>query len=158
MIKLLFMDVDGTLTDGIIYMGSDGELCKAFNVKDGYGIRDILPQYGIVPVIITGRASKIVENRAAELGISEIYQGIRDKAVLMQQIMEKYDCPTNAAAYIGDDLLDLPCIQLCGVSGCPSNAVHAVKSACDYICKLQGGKGAVREFIEWLVEKKQEDV
>lgn len=153
MIKLLFMDVDGTLTDGKIYMGAEGELCKAFDVKDGFGIHDILPKYGVVPVIITGRTSKIVENRAAELGIVELHQGVRDKAALMRQIMEKYECPATAAAFIGDDLLDLPCMQLCGVSGCPGDAIYAVKSACDYICKLPGGRGAVREFIEWLIGK-----
>ena len=158
MIKLLFMDVDGTLTDGKIYMGEEGELCKVFDIKDGCGIHDILPKYGIVPVIITGRSSKIVENRAVELGIMEVYQGVRDKAALVLQIMEKYECSTHAVAYIGDDILDLPCIQLCGVSGCPSDAVYAVKSACDYICKLPGGKGAVREFIEWLIQRKQADV
>lgn len=153
MIKLLFIDVDGTLTDGKIYMGVDGELCKVFDVKDGCAIHDILPQYGIVPVIITGRTSKIVENRAVELGIAETYQGVRDKAALVLEIMKKYGCPPHAAAYIGDDIIDLPCMQLCGVSGCPSDAVTAVKSVCDYICKLPGGKGAVREFIEWLIRE-----
>ena len=73
-IKILFMDVDGTLTDGRIYMGAQGEIMKAFDVKDGYAIREILPQYGVVPVIITGRASRMVENRAKELGITETYQ------------------------------------------------------------------------------------
>ena len=78
-IKLLVMDVDGTLTDGHIYMGPDGEVMKAFDVKDGYGIAHILPRYGIIPVIITGRRSQIVERRCAELGITELYQGVGDK-------------------------------------------------------------------------------
>lgn len=151
-IKLLFMDVDGTLTDGKIYMGSDGEVLKAFDIKDGYGIHEILPRFGIVPVIITGRTSKIVENRAAELEIYELYQGKHDKLDTMLEVINKYGCTTKNAAYIGDDVLDLPCMELCGVTGCPSDAVRNVKDACDYICKASGGHGAVREFIEWIIE------
>ena len=89
-VKLLIMDVDGTLTDGRIYIGADGEIFKAFDVKDGYGIHEILPQHGIVPAIITGRKSKIVEERAAELGIMELYQGRRDKVGPLQQLLSKY--------------------------------------------------------------------
>ena len=152
-IKLLFMDVDGTMTDGKIYMGPDGEVMKAFDIKDGYGIHEILPQYGIVPVIITGRTSKIVENRAAELGIKELYQGKHDKVDTLLAVLKKYDCPPQQAAYIGDDVLDLPCMELCGVKGCPADAVAGVKAICDYVCQTPAGQGAVREFIEWLVEK-----
>lgn len=150
-IRLLFMDVDGTMTDGKIYMGDSGEIMKAFDIKDGYGIHEILPEHGIIPVIITGRSSEIVKNRANELGIYELYQGKHDKVGAMQQVIEKYNCTPDSAAYIGDDILDLPCIKLCGVSACPSDAVLGVQMACDYICKAAGGQGAVREFIEWLV-------
>ena len=138
-------------------MGTEGELCKVFDVKDGYGIHDILPQYGIVPVIITGRTSKIVENRAVELGIVEIYQGVKDKAVLMKQLMDKYGCPINSIAYIGDDLLDLPCMQIViesgGVVGCPADAVRRVREIASYVCQRGGGDGAVREFIAWLLKE-----
>lgn len=150
-VKLLIMDVDGTLTDGRIYIGADGEIFKAFDVKDGYGIHEILPQHGIVPAIITGRKSKIVEERAAELGIMELYQGRRDKVGPLQQLLSKYGCGPDNAAYIGDDVLDIPCMKLCGMKGCPSDAVPEVKSICDYICQASGGHGAVREFIEWLI-------
>lgn len=88
-IKLLFMDVDGTLTDGKIYMGENGEVMKAFDIKDGYGINEILPKLGIIPVIITGRTSKIVENRAKELHITELYQGKHDKLDTMLEVMKK---------------------------------------------------------------------
>ena len=145
------MDVDGTLTDGKIYMGADGEAMKAFDIKDGYGIHEILPKYGIVPVIITGRISQIVENRANELGIEEIYQGKHDKIDTMLHVLEKFDCTPSYAAYIGDDVLDLPCMELCGVTGCPADAVPEVRMTCDYVCKASGGHGAVREFIEWLI-------
>lgn len=152
-VKLLVMDVDGTLTDGKIYIGPDGEVMKAFDIKDGYGIHKILPQYGIVPVIITGRTSKIVEIRAAELGIKELYQGKHDKVETLMQVLKKYSCEPGSAAYIGDDILDLSCMKVCGVKGCPSDAVSEIKSICDYVCKAPGGHGAVREFIEWLIRK-----
>jgi len=151
-IKLLFMDVDGTLTDGKIYMGADGEVLKAFDIKDGYGIHEILPAYGIVPVIITGRTSQIVKNRAKELGIQELYQGYHDKEAILLEIMKKYKCSGNQAAYIGDDVLDLVCMKHCAVNGCPADAAEEVKKACQYICTRSGGCGAVREFIEWIVQ------
>ena len=88
-IKMLAMDVDGTLTDGKIYMGPQGEVCKAFNIKDGLGINQLI-QNGILPVIITGRKSTIVENRAKELMITEIYQGVEDKATVLRQVARKY--------------------------------------------------------------------
>ena len=114
-IKLLIIDVDGTLTDGKIYMGENDEIMKAFDVKDGYGIAHILPKLGIVPVIITGRESEIVANRAAELGISEVYQGVFDKLDTLKTVAEKYECSPDNLAYIGDDINDLPCIEYCGV-------------------------------------------
>lgn len=89
-IKFLVMNVDGTLTNGKIYMGSNGELMKAFDIKDGCGIKDILPQYDIVPVIITGRESQIVKNRCEELKIKYVYQGIRDKFAKLQEMITEY--------------------------------------------------------------------
>lgn len=150
-ISALLMDVDGTLTDGRIYMSAEGELFKAFHAKDGYGIREILPQYKIVPMIITGRTSEIVSCRAAELGISQIYQGVRDKAACVQKISSALDIPLSQMAFIGDDLNDLPALQLCGTAGCPADAVDEVKKICHFISAKPGGQGAVREFIQWLV-------
>ena len=109
-IKLFAMDVDGTLTDGNIYMGNDGELCKAFNVKDGLGIK-LLKDSGIVPAIITGRTSKIVENRCKELHIEELYQGVKNKAATLTALMEKYHLDASEVAYIGDDM-KLPAVHL----------------------------------------------
>lgn len=147
-IKLLFMDVDGTLTDGKIYMGENGEVMKAFDIKDGYAIAHMLPEMGIVPVIITGRTSKIVENRAKELGITEFYQGRRDKLSMMLEVMKKYNCTKENCAYIGDDVFDVSCMKECAIAGCPVDAVQEVKDICQYICNSEAGKGAVREFIE----------
>lgn len=147
-IKLLVMDVDGTLTDGKIYMGENGEVMKAFNIKDGYAIAHMLPEMGIIPVIITGRKSKIVENRANELGISELYQGISKKLEKLKEVAIKYNAAPEEIAYIGDDLNDLECIEYCGLTACPVDSDESVKNRSDYLCKLNGGQGTVREFIE----------
>lgn len=149
-IKILFMDVDGTLTDGKIYMGENGEVMKAFDIKDGYAIAHMLPEMGIIPVIITGRTSKIVENRAKELEITELYQGKHDKLDTMFEVMKKYNCTKENCAYIGDDVLDIPCMKECAIAACPADAVQAVKDICQFICNNIAGNGAVREFIESL--------
>ena len=106
-IKYLVMDVDGTLTDGCIYMGAEGEVTKAFNCQDGYGIAQILPKLGIIPVIITGRKSQITERRAAELKITRLHQGVANKLPLLKALAADPD----EIAYIGDDLNDLACIE-----------------------------------------------
>ena len=151
MIKYLVMDVDGTLTDGKIYMGNDGEVMKAFSIKDGCGIHDILIPAGITPVIITGRKSKILENRCAEIGISEIHQGVTNKSEEILSITKDL----SSVAYIGDDINDLPAMKPIknagGTIGCPADAAYAVKVLADYVSSKNGGDGAVRDFIEWIV-------
>lgn len=151
-IKLIIMDVDGTLTDGKIYMGINGEAMKVFDVKDGYAIVNMLPKHGITPVIITGRRSGIVENRASELRIKELHQGIQDKLPKLIEIAAKYGATQSEIAYIGDDLLDLPCIEYCGTTGCPRDAVDEVKQRVNYVCEHDGGEGAVREFVEYILD------
>ncbi len=161
-VKFLVMDVDGTLTDGKIYMGENGELFKVFDVKDGCGICDLLIPSGIIPVIITGRESKIVKNRCIELGITEIYQNAKDKIEQINILLDKYNtCKESYGygniAYIGDDRNDLPAMQLIkannGFVGCPKDAGEEVVRLCDYVCKRNGGRGAVREFIERLLKE-----
>lgn len=153
MIKYLIMDVDGTLTDGKIYMGSDGEVMKAFSIKDGCGIHDILIPNKIEPVIMTGRSSKIVENRCKELGITKLYQGISNKKEKLLNITTNY----KEVAYIGDDINDLSCMKLIkeagGLIGCPNDAVKEIKTIADFISSKNGGNGAVRDFIEWIILK-----
>lgn len=126
-IKLLIMDVDGTLADGRIHIGRQGEMMKAFDVRDGYAIVHILPMLGMVPVIITGRKSEIVEVRVKELKNTELYQGVSDKLEQLKAVAEKYCVKAEEIAYIGDNLNDLDCIKYCGVSACPSDAVDIVK-------------------------------
>lgn len=153
-IKFLFLDVDGTLTDGKIYMSDSGELFKAFDIKDGCGIKDILPQLKITPVIITARSSKLLLNRCKELGIEMIFQGVSNKVSKINEIMNKNGYFLNEfgvydeAAYMGDDILDIPPMMLCKVKACPANAVKKVKECCNYISSKNGGDGAVRELIE----------
>lgn len=152
MFKYLVMDVDGTLTDGKIYMSPSGEATKAFNIKDGCGIHDILIPAGIIPVIITGRESQIVMNRCKELGITEVYQGISNKLEKLKEVA----IDLSTVAYIGDDINDLVCMKTVrdagGKVGCPSDAVDNVKEISDYIAQHSGGNGAVRDFIEWILD------
>jgi 3-deoxy-D-manno-octulosonate 8-phosphate phosphatase (KDO 8-P phosphatase) len=173
-IRLLVLDVDGTLTDGKIYMGASGEMMKAFDIKDGCGIHDLLPTacvdwsacrlkhpnsvplQGIIPIIITARTSKILENRCRELNIQYLYQGCRDKAAKLRVVAETFGCiPDNNGifdeiAYMGDDIIDLPIMRLCGIKACPSDAAPEVRKISDFVARHSGGNGAVREFIEWL--------
>jgi len=150
-IKLLVMDVDGTLTDGKINMGENGEVYKSFNIKDGYAINEMLPQAGIVPAIITGRTSSIVANRANELHISEVHQGKHDKLDTLKELMAKYGCTKENVAYIGDDILDIVCMKECGIIGCPVDSCRQVLDIADFVAPHRGGDGAVRDFIEYLI-------
>lgn len=157
-IKLLVMDVDGTLTDGKINMGASGELFKSFNIRDGYGINEMLPEHDIVPAIITGRTSQIVENRARELHITELYQGKNDKLDTLKSLMSKYNCNRNNVAYIGDDILDIVCMKECAIVGCPADACQEVKDLANYVCLNKGGDGAVREFIEFVIKYNSKNI
>lgn len=157
-IKVLVMDVDGTLTDGKIYMSANGELMKAFNIKDGYAIAR-LRDYDIEPVIITGRSSEIVRQRCAELKIKELHQGIENKSYKLRDVCEKLNVELCQVAYIGDDLNDLSCMKICGCSACPSDAMIQVKEIVNFVCEAKGGDGAVREFIDFLLARQEnEDV
>lgn len=139
------MDVDGTLTDGKIYIGNGGEIFKAFDVKDGYAIHYILSKYGITPVIITGRDSVIMEKRCAEIGIKLLFQGVSDKIAILRDVVN--DASLDCVAYIGDDLNDLECMQLIkeegGLTGCPSDAINQIKAIASFLSSKTGGNGAV---------------
>ena len=149
-IKIFVMDVDGTLTDGKIYITHGGEFMKAFHVKDGYGIKK-LKDKNIIPIVITGRQSEIVKRRCLELGITELYQGISNKKETMEDILRKYKLKYENVLYVGDDENDLECMQLCEVSACPADAISAVQNAVTYKAEHKGGEGAIREVIEWML-------
>lgn len=151
----LALDVDGTLTDGKIYMGTKGEAVKAFNVKDGYAIREMLPPVRISPIVITGRESEIVQMRCTELGIERVYQGVSDKLTVLSNIVNNEGRDLANVAYMGDDLNDLKCMMAVRDSGglvaCPQDAADAVRKVSCFVSSKRGGDGAVREFVEWLI-------
>ena len=149
-IKMLVMDVDGTMTDGKIYMGPQGEVMKAFSCLDGLGIAKLLPELGITPVIITGRSSQITANRAKELGIGHVYQGVSDKLAVMDRLAGELGITRPQIAYIGDDLNDASCMAVCGLTACPADGAAEIREKVDYVCQRNGGNGAVREFIDYL--------
>ena len=148
--KLFVMDVDGTLTDGKIYMSSGGEIFKAFDVKDGCGIKNILKEKGIKTVIITGRNSEIVRNRAEELEIDYLYQNVGNKLMCLEHLAKEIPCSLEEVVYIGDDINDLACLEKVGFSCCPADAHDDVKNVVKYVAKLKGGQGAVRECIDFI--------
>ncbi len=156
--EYLILDVDGTLTDGKIYMGADGELFKAFDIKDGCGIYDIFPKYGGKTIIITARNSEIVKRRCEELKIEFLYQGVRNKAEKLAELAEMFGFEKDSegiyqnVAYMGDDIIDLPIMRLCRYKGAPNNASAEVLEIANFISSKNGGDGAVREFIEFLCD------
>lgn len=149
-IRAMIMDVDGTLTDGGIYVCSQGEVLKKFNVKDGYGIKTLLPAMGIKPIIITGRTSDIVKQRCDELNITRLVQGSNDKLGDMITILQEEKISLSETAYIGDDLNDLECMKVAALRGCPYDAIDEAKSIADFVSGKNGGMGAVRDFINWI--------
>ena len=151
-IRMLVMDVDGTLTDGHIYIGPTGEAMKVFDCNDGLGIKELLPKLGVTPVIITGRDSVITANRAKELRIEALYQGVADKLPLLRELATQWGLTAEEIAYIGDDLNDLDCMRYCGLTACPHDAVKTICELVDYVCPHDGGRGAVRDFIEYMAE------
>lgn len=150
-IKLLILDVDGVLTDGSIVYSSTGEEIKTFNVHDGYGI-ELLRQIGIPVAIITGRTSQIVEKRAKDLKIDDLIQGTIDKVPAAETFAKKYKITFDEIAFMGDDLFDIPLLQKVGLSCAPKNARKEVKRIVHYVTKNEGGKGAVREVIDMILE------
>ena len=156
MIKVLFLDVDGTLTDGQIYIGNEGELFKSFHAHDAVGLRK-LPPNNIKTIIITGRESNIVNIRAKEMNITEVYQGIADKKAKVLEILKKHHIKKEEAAYIGDDENDYEPMMCCGNRACPKNATKMIKDVATFISQYDGGKGAVREYCEFILEEREKE-
>jgi len=150
-VKIILMDVDGTLTDGNLLILPDGEELKTYNVRDGTGIL-LANLAGLKTGIITGKASRSLEKRAEKLRIDELHQGILDKKKVLDEILVKYQLHLEQVAYIGDDLGDLSVIRSAGLAGAVADAHHEVKKNSHFICSQPGGKGAVREFIEFILE------
>lgn len=150
-IKLLILDVDGVLTDGSLYIGLNGEFLKVFNAQDGMGIF-LWHKAEKKTAIITARTSKIVEERAKELQIEVLCQGTHDKLEVYQEIKEKLALKDEEIAYIGDDLIDLPVLRRVGFSATVKDAPLEVQEVAMYVSTKEGGKGAVREIIEYILK------
>lgn len=150
-IRLLAMDVDGVLTDGSLYFGNNGEELKAFNIRDGLGIK-WLQQSGITTAIITGRISQLVQNRADNLGIRHVVQGREDKLVALKELCQTLAVPLAQTAYIGDDVQDLSAIAGAGLGCTVDNGDPLVKHYADWHSGCRGGTGAVRELAEFILD------
>jgi 3-deoxy-D-manno-octulosonate 8-phosphate phosphatase (KDO 8-P phosphatase) len=151
-IKLLLLDVDGVMTDGRIIFDSQGGETKAFDVKDGHGIK-LVQRAGIRVGIITGRQSAIVDRRAAELGIELVYQGAKDKTLPFREILQKLSLRPEEVAYVGDDVVDLPVMRQVGFAATVADAVDEVKDTAHMVTRLGGGRGAVREICDYLLKE-----
>lgn len=154
-IRLIVMDVDGTLTDGSVFIGENVEVCKRFHIKDGLGIR-VCIESGIEFMILTGRKSAMVEHRAKELGIQYVYQGISDKETFLKEYMKEHDLKRDELAYFGDDLNDYRAMKLAGFVACPLDAALEIKGCADYVSEKKAGEGAVREILQYLLTERQE--
>lgn len=149
-VELLLLDVDGVLTDGGVTLGPDGEETKTFHIRDGLGLR-LWRRAGCRAGLVTGRASRAVERRAAELGIDIVRQGVADKAAAVAAIVTECDLDAARVAFMGDDLPDLAAMRACGVKLAPADACREVRTAADLVSALPGGRGAVREVVERML-------
>lgn len=150
-IRLAIFDVDGVLTNGQLYFGDDGQEYKAFNAKDGHGMK-MLMSSGIEVAIITARSSNVVKYRMENLGITHFYQGQSDKAEAYEDLLKKLSIQPNEVAYVGDDIIDLPVMSQVGMPVAVGDAVEFVKSQAKWVLAKKGGEGAVREFCDTLLD------
>jgi 3-deoxy-D-manno-octulosonate 8-phosphate phosphatase (KDO 8-P phosphatase) len=149
-IKMLLLDVDGVMTDGGLYYSADGIELKRFHAHDGYGIVQAR-QHGITLAIISGRSSTIVEARARVLEIDEVYLNAMDKVTPFRELQKKYGVTEEETAFVGDDVFDLPLLEIVGFSAAPKNAMAEVKRRVDYVTSVSGGNGAVREVVDLIL-------
>jgi 3-deoxy-D-manno-octulosonate 8-phosphate phosphatase (KDO 8-P phosphatase) len=150
-IELLVLDVDGVLTDGRVFIHSDGGESKGFNILDGHGIR-MWQRAGLKVALLSGRASAATTRRAQELEIPHVLQDCKAKLPALQQLLAELGLSPEQAAYVGDDLMDLPIVRRVGLGVAVANAVDELKEQADYVTVRRGGEGAVREVIEYLLK------
>lgn len=150
-IKLLAFDVDGVMTDGSVTYDENGVEYKTFNVKDGHGLIRV-QKSGFITSVITARNNGTVEHRAKNLNITEIYQGQKYKLPALEEIMKKYNLSFENVSYMGDDLPDLCILEKVGLACCPNDAVKEVKDVCNFKSSFDGGRGAVRELCDFILD------
>ena len=150
-VRLVAFDVDGVFTDGRFYLSDEGVESKAFHTQDGYGIRQLLDA-GIEVAVISGRHSGAVQKRMAELGVIHVVQGCSDKVLALDEIISTLGISTSECAYVGDDIPDLPLLRHVGIAIAVANAVQALHDQCNYSTSNAGGRGAVREVCELILD------
>jgi 3-deoxy-D-manno-octulosonate 8-phosphate phosphatase (KDO 8-P phosphatase) len=151
-IRLVLFDVDGVMTDGTIIMSEQGEVLKAFNVKDGLAI-ELLRSHGILSGVISGKASPALSKRCQQLGFDIVITGCKNKLPQLTQICQDYQLTLKDIAFCGDDVLDLPIMEICGLGAAPCDAHQLVLESADWVMSKKGGEGMVREFVDTLLCK-----
>jgi 3-deoxy-D-manno-octulosonate 8-phosphate phosphatase (KDO 8-P phosphatase) len=154
-VKAVILDVDGVLTDGGIYYDPTGREIKRFHVADGLGM-ELLRHAGIRVVILSGRVAEAITRRAAELRVTDCYQGVRDKKAQIEKLRQQWQLKAEELLYVGDDLNDLPAFEAVGVRVAVANADALLQSQAHYVTQATGGNGAVREVCEWLLKARGE--
>ncbi len=149
-VSLLILDVDGVLTDGRIHFDASGRESKIFHVHDGAGIAYFRKAGGRV-ALLSGRSCEVVDQRARELGITDVLQGHIEKVAPYEQLLSKHELDDDDVCYVGDDLTDLPLLRRVGFPAAPSNARPEVRHSVAYVTRARGGEGAVREVVELLL-------
>lgn len=152
-IECLLMDMDGCLTNGQIIYTSSGEDIKVFHTHDGFGITRG-KKFGLKFAVISGMSSEVNKRRVERLKIDDIYENIDDKLIPFRELQKKYNLTADNFAYIGDDDFDIPLLEEVGFSCCPANAMDEVKKHVNYVCKKNGGEGAIREVIDLFLKAK----
>ncbi|WP_374687348.1 KdsC family phosphatase [Promineifilum sp.] len=155
-IRFLLTDSDGVLTDNGVYYSERGEEMKRFSIRDGMGVERLRRFAGVDVGIITGERSGAVQRRAEKLMITELHLGIRDKAAVLRDILERRGLTAEQVAFIGDDTNDVEIMGLVGLAGCPVDATPFAQAAAHYVCPSRGGYGAFRDFAELIIAAKQE--
>ncbi len=150
-IKLVIFDVDGVLTDGSLFIGDDGQEYKAFNSRDGHGMK-MLQKNGVTIAIITGRTSQVVKHRMSDLGIKHVYQGQLDKMIAFKHLCEELEIKSEHIAYVGDDVVDLPVMIQVGLAIAVQDAHSAIKNHAHWTTPSKGGCGAARDICEMIMQ------
>ncbi|HPL62343.1 MAG: HAD-IIIA family hydrolase [Syntrophales bacterium] len=152
LIRHVIFDVDGVLTDGRIVYDDDGRELKFFDVKDGHGIK-MLMRAGIGVVFLTGRTSRVVEFRARDLGVTDVFQGAKDKTAVFDKILESRGIPAGHVACVGDDITDIPLMRKAGFAFAVADAMPLARRSADYVTRRSGGRGAAREICELILKQ-----
>jgi len=153
-VRLLVLDVDGVLTDGLLYFGARGEALKVFHVRDGLGVK-LLAAAGVTVAVISGRRSGMTARRCRELGVRHLLQGVEDKLAAFHHLRRRLRVPLDACACVGDDVPDVPLMREAGLSFAVADAHPQARSAAQIITRLPGGRGAVREVCDYLLEARR---